>query len=88
MFMYFKHVNPFTLITGSSQQKNYLNQMGYYTMDDDLILNTMAHYFLGRIYQKVKKDASKGKMHFEVLTSKFPDNKLFVKYLKDCERKI
>ena len=88
MFMYFSNVNPFTVKSGNSQQKNYLIQMGHYTMDDDLILNTMAHYFLGRIYQKVKKDASKGKMHFEVLTSKFPDNKLFAEYLEDCERKI
>jgi len=88
MFMYFKNVNPFQLLSGNTEQVGYLSKMGTYTLEDDLVLNTMAHYFLGRIYQKVKKDAQKGKMHFEVLSKKFPENKLFVEYLKDCERKI
>ncbi|MDB4582222.1 hypothetical protein N9164_03650 [Draconibacterium sp.] len=88
MFMYFKNINPFLVTSGNSEQTGYLTKMDGYTLDDDLLLNTMAHYFLGRIYQKVKKDGQKGKMHFEILTRKFPENKLFVEYLEDCEKKI
>jgi hypothetical protein len=88
MFRYFENVNPLKVVSGNKEQQGYLTKMGAYTLDDDLVLNTMAHYFLGRIYQKVKKDAQKGKMHFEVLSRKFPENKLFVEYLEECKRKI
>ena len=45
----------------------------------------MAHYFLGRIYQKVENEPELGKFHFEILTGRFPNNTLFKEYLADCE---
>ncbi|HCE57923.1 MAG TPA: hypothetical protein DER09_08905, partial [Prolixibacteraceae bacterium] len=45
--------------------------------DEDLIVATLAHYFLGRIYTKIEKQPEKGRVHFQVLARRFPQNRLF-----------
>jgi hypothetical protein len=68
------------LFSFGSKSEKYLQSLATlekYSRDKDLILSTMAHYFLGRIYTKVEKQPEKGQVHFKVLTERFPKNTLF-----------
>lgn len=87
MFNYFSRVNPFSIWSKSLERDFYLTEMEQFAEEDNLIVKTMAHYFLGRIYQKVEREPLKASEHFLTLTKQFPENKLFVEHLKDCEEK-
>lgn len=88
MFNYFSRVNPFSVWSKSQERDSYLLEMEQFASEENLIVNTMAQYFLGRIYQKIERAPTKGKTHFKRLAEQFPGNKLFAEYLKDCEEKI
>lgn len=88
MFHYFDHINLFSIWKKTSEQKLWLLEMENFSQEENLIVNTMAHYFLGRIYQKIEKEPQKGKDHFEILTGRFPGNRLFKEYFEDCKQKI
>ena len=88
LFKYFENINPFLIRTRDQEHKNHLRELNEYAEDDNFIISTTAHYFLGRIYQKVEKEPENAKLHFEVLTRKFPGNKLFEEYLEESNRKI
>ncbi|NQU51978.1 MAG: hypothetical protein HQ522_05520 [Bacteroidetes bacterium] len=85
MFRYFENVNPFSLQNKSVEREKELQKMENFARSENLITSTMAHYFLGRIYQKIEREPKKGKTHFEILTQKFPENNLFIEHLADCQ---
>lgn len=70
-------INPFSFGKKSDDYLKSLSALEKYSLDDDFILSTMAHYFLGRIYTKVEKQPEKGKTHFMILSKRFPKNVLF-----------
>lgn len=88
MFQYFEFINPFSIFSKPVERLIPLAEIEKYASKNDLILNTLAHYFLGRIYQKVEKEPLKAKVHFEVLSEKFPENKLFKEYMEECTSKL
>lgn len=78
LFDYFdESLNPFSFGSKSIKYLQSLSNLEKYSHNSDLILSTMAHYFLGRIYMKVEKLPEKGQMHFEVLSKRFPESHLF-----------
>ncbi len=78
LFDYFdESLNPFSFGSKSDKYLQSLSDLEKYSQNDDLILSTMAHYFLGRIYTKVEKQPEKGQEHFKVLSLRFPENPLF-----------
>lgn len=78
LFDYFdESLNPFSFGSKSDKYLKSLSNLEKYSQNDDLILSTMAHYFLGRIYTKVEKQPEKGQVHFKVLSKRFPENGLF-----------
>jgi hypothetical protein len=70
-------INPFLINTKSQECLNSLSALEKYSHEDDLIVSTLAHYFLGRIYTKVEKKPEKGQVHFKILAQRFPKNSLF-----------
>ena len=78
LFDYFDTaINPFSFGRKSESYSTSLLKLEKYSLDNDLILSTMAHYFLGRIYMKVEKLPEKGMAHFKILSQRFPENHLF-----------
>jgi len=78
LFDYFdESLNPLSFGSKSDKYLQSLSRLEKYSHDDDLILSTMAHYFLGRIYTKVEKQPEKGQVHFKLLSKRFPENLLF-----------
>ncbi len=72
-------INPFVINSKSEACKKSLSIIENYTHDNDLVVQTLAHYFLGRIYMKVQKEPEKAKIHFRYLSDKFPENTFFAK---------
>jgi len=54
-----------------------LKELQKFASYTDLIVSSEAHYFLGRIYTKMEKEPQKGRIHFQVLSERFPQNQLF-----------
>lgn len=88
MFQYFEFINPFSIFSKPDVRLIPLHKMEKYASANDLIIYTLAHYFLGRIYQKVEKEPQKAKIHFEVLSERFPENTLFKEYVDECAAKL
>lgn len=70
-------INPFSSGSKSAKFSKSVEALEKYSLSGDLIVSTMAHYFLGRIYMKVEKQTEKGQEHFKVLSARFPKNPLF-----------
>src|SRR5690606_33565975 len=78
LFDYFdESLNPFSFGSKSEKYLKSLSTLEKFSINKDLILSTMAHYFLGRIYTKVEKQPGKGQEHFKILSRRFPENSLF-----------
>jgi hypothetical protein len=78
LFDYFdESINPFSFGKKSEKYSKSILTLEKFSNDNDLILSTLAHYFLGRIYLKVEKQTEKGQAHFKILANRFPENKLF-----------
>jgi len=78
LFDYFdESINPFSFGRKSDKYSKSILSLEKFSQDYDLILSTMAHYFLGRIYTKVEKQSEKGEAHFKILAQRFPKNSLF-----------
>lgn len=88
MMNYFSRVNPLSIWNKNTERDIYLLEMEQFVNEENLVVNTTAHYFLGRIYQKIEKEPGKAKTHFKRLNKQFPENKLFAEYLNDCEEKL
>lgn len=87
LFHYFSLVNPFSVWSKSAERDFYISKMEVFAGDENLIVKTMADYFLGRIYQKVEREPEKASIHFLILTRQFPANQLFLEHLKECQDK-
>lgn len=74
--------NPFSFSKKSENKADLIMKLNRYCADEDLIVSTLAHYFLGRIYTKIEKQPEKGRVHFQVLSSRFPQNRLFADLAK------
>lgn len=70
-------INPFFSKTKSETCKLSLSKIQKYTGDEDLIVQTLAHYFLGRIYMKVENEPEKAKAQFKILSEQYPLNPYF-----------
>ncbi|MCY1721769.1 hypothetical protein OU798_15550 [Prolixibacteraceae bacterium Z1-6] len=88
MYQYIENINFFANEKKSSERLKKLNRMEKFTTEDSVILNTVAHFFLARMYQKIEGEPETGLSHFKILTTQFPTNKTFNEYQKECEAKI
>ena len=88
LFTYFDNIfNPLFMENKRLERENALLKIEQYSHDDDLIVNTLANYFLGKIYLNIEKEPQKSKVYFEVLLKKYPQNLTLVELLEDCNIK-
>lgn len=76
-------INPFSIQTKSEACKKSLSEIRKYTEENDLIIQTLAHYFLGRIYLEIENEPEKAKEQFVILSSYFPYNEYFARLSVD-----
>ena len=88
MYQYIENINFFANAKKSETREKKLKRMEKFAAEDNLILNTVAHFFLARMYQKIEDEPAIGLKHFKILTSEYPTNKTFAEYQKECEAKI
>jgi hypothetical protein len=55
--------------------------------DKGLIINTLAHYFVGKIYLQFEKDPKQALFYFDILTQRFPGNEKFRELARECRGK-
>lgn len=60
-----------------SEKQACVEKLQQFAADSDWIVSSEAHYFLGRIYTKMEKSQQKGRVHFQTLSQRFPQNRLF-----------
>lgn len=60
-----------------SDKLAYLKELQNFASDSDCIVSTEALYFLGRIYTRMENEPQKGRIHFQILSRRFPQNQLF-----------
>ncbi|HSO85297.1 MAG TPA: hypothetical protein VLQ91_02010 [Draconibacterium sp.] len=82
LLQYSEHANPFSFSKKTEKKADLIMKLTRYCAGEDLIVSTLAHYFLGRIYTKIEKQPEKGREHFQVLAQKFPQNRLFTDLAK------
>jgi hypothetical protein len=88
LFRYFDNIlNPFFSENIRSERQSALLEIEGYTRDDDLIISTLASYFLGKIYLNIEKDPAKGNQHFKTLTERYPQNTIFRELLSESAKK-
>jgi hypothetical protein len=88
LFCYFDNLfNPFFFETKRNNRIAALESLEKFTANNDIVVNTMAHYFLGRIYVTLENKSACGKIHFEKLVNNYPQNTFFIKLVKNCEKK-
>ena len=88
MFQYIEDINFIGGQDNSNERKKLLDRMEEFAAEDNIMLSTVAHFFLARMYQKVEKEPETGLSHYKILTAQFPTNKTFATYRKECEEKI
>lgn len=88
MFKYVEDINFLNSQSNSGSRKELLTRMETFAADKDIMLNTIARFFLARMYQKVEKQPETGLSYYKTLTAKFPTNTTFAKYQKECEEKL
>jgi len=89
LFQYFDNVfNPFFLDSKRNERENALKKIEFFASDDDIIVNTLANYFLGKIYLNIEKEPRKSKVHLEFLLNKYPNNLSIRELLEHCNNKI
>ena len=78
LFTYFDNIlNPFFSEKIRNEREVALMKIEEYTREDDLIISTLASYFLGKIYLNIEKEQLKGKQHFKLLIERYPQNTIF-----------
>lgn len=89
MYQYIENINFFVdNAKKSAAREKKLKRMEKFADEENVILNTVAHFFLARMYQKVEDKPEVGIEHFRILTSQYPTNKTFAEYQTECEGKI
>jgi hypothetical protein len=88
LFTYFDNIlNPFFSEKVRNERENALRNIEKYTREDDLILSTLASYFLGKIYLNIEKEPEKGIQQFKILTDRYPQNTVFQELFSESARK-
>ncbi len=82
LIQYSEIANPFSFSKKTENKADLIMKLNLYCADEDFIVSTLAHYFLGRIYTKIEKQPEKGRVHFQVLSGRFPQNGLFADLAK------
>lgn len=77
LIQYSETANPFSFAKNTEHKAELIRKLNRHCADEDLIVSTLAHYFLGRIYTKIEKQPEKGREHFQFLARRFPQNRLF-----------
>ncbi len=88
MSQYVEDINFLGLQNNSDERYVKLQRMEEFADDENLMLNTVARFFLARMYQKVEKEPQTGLKHYRILTAKYPTNVTFAEYQKECESKF
>lgn len=88
MYQYIENINFFANAKKSEAREKKLKQMEKFAAEDNLILNTVAHFFLARMYQKIEDKPAIGLKYFKILTREYPTNKTFAEYEKECQATI
>ncbi len=83
LHLYFSNIfNPFFLESKRITRNNSLLAIEHFTHENDLIVSTLAMYFLGKIYMDIEKDPQKGNLCFSYLSYRFPENLFFLELKK------
>lgn len=89
LFSYFDNViNPFFIENKRIERENALVKIEKFTHDDDLIVATLARYFLGRIYMSIENDPAAARKYFRILSIQYPENIHFSEYFTTCNEKV
>ncbi|MDX8337976.1 hypothetical protein SLH46_02200 [Draconibacterium sp. IB214405] len=88
MYQYIENINFFANAKKSEAREKKLKRMEKFAEEDNVILNTVADFFLARMYQKIEDKPEVGLEHFKILTRKYPTNKTFAEYQAECEENI
>lgn len=89
LFSYFDNIiNPFFIENKRIERENALIKIEKFTHDDDLIVATLASYFLGRIYISIENDPAAARKYFHILTTQYPGNIHFAEYFEACSEKF
>lgn len=88
MYQYIENINFFANAKKSEAREKKLRRMEKFASEENVILNTVADFFLARMYQKIEDKPEVGLQHFKILTNKYPTNKTFAEYQAECEEKI
>jgi len=89
LFQYFDNlINPFFSERKRIKRTTALILLDKFTTHQDLIVRTLACYFVGKIYLNIEKEPQKSMPCFEFLVKQFPKNLLFSELLTDCKKKI
>jgi hypothetical protein len=88
LFTYFDNIlNPFFSEKIRNEREVALIKIEEYTREDDLIISTLASYFLGKIYLNIEKVPEKGNQHFKTLIERYPQNTVFQELFSESTRK-
>ena len=88
MYQYIENINFFANAKKSEAREKKLKRMEKFASEDNVILTTVADFFLARMYQKIEDKPEVGLQHFKILTKKYPTNKTFAEYQAECEENI
>jgi len=87
MYTYFvSKLNPFLLVVHKNTHSADLELLKEKCQDDGLIISTLAHYFVGKIYLQFEKNPEQAESHFEILIRRFPGNKKFRELARECRQ--
>ncbi|WP_217651618.1 hypothetical protein [Mariniphaga anaerophila] len=86
LFDYFDNIlNPLFLESKRITRNNALREIEMYTRENDLVVSTLANYFLGKIYFNIEKNPEKGRICFRELTARYPQNAIFAEFLENSQ---
>ena len=89
LFSYFDNfINPFFLDKRRSNRRDAIETIEKFTNSDNLIAQTIAFYFLGKIYLNVENEPEKGSVCFKHLIDQYPQNSIFNTLYVECKKKI
>ena len=88
MYQYIENINFFANARKSAERVKKLNRMKKLAAEDSVILNTVAHFFLARMNQKIEDEPEIALHYFNILTEKYPTNQTFAEYQTECEEEI
>ncbi len=79
-------LNPFLQVVHKNTHSADLALLEEKCHDDGLIISTLAHYFVGKIYLQFEKKPEQAESHFEILIRRFPGNIKFRELARECRQ--